>query len=237
MKGNDFIWTDLATFHLLEAQDFYTKAFGWEYSKIDDNYYFAHDGVRNCSGLYRMPEKYESMGMPSFWMSYISVENLEDTLERARTLGGRIEWSNKDASFGHTALIRDPLGAGFTIYEGTAFQSKTEKTPGTLIWNELFVSSFENVEAFYKGVFQWQLEYEGYDRHFIVSNGRRIGGIQQMSNAIKGKHEYWAVYFATNDLAASRKNILEAGGNILYEGEGMHLYADPFGAMFQLKEV
>ncbi len=237
MKSNDFVWTDLSAFDLLEAQEFYKSVFHWEYTKVDENYYVAHNGVRDCSGLYLMPEKFVKMNLPSFWMSYIQVQDVMETVAIAKELGAIIELVDTSSSFERIALIRDPLGAGFTIYEGESFNARTENIPGTLVWNELFVSDFKMVKEFYSGIFNWQFEKEKYDRYSIISEGNKIAAIQQMSNEIKGEHEYWAVFFATKDLSVTRNKILKTGGKILYEGDGIYLYADPHGAMFQLQPV
>ena len=70
-----------------------------------------------------MPEKFQSIRMPSFWMSYIHVQNIEETVRVAKANGAIIEVSPEAAPGGGlVALIRDPAGAGFTCYESLHLQ-------------------------------------------------------------------------------------------------------------------
>ena len=155
--GNKFIWTDLSTFEIALAQEFYSAVFNWDYTKIDANYYYAHNRRNDCSGLYLMPEKLIKMKMPSFWMSYIQVENVLKTIESAKALGGIIELVEIGKTMGDIALIRDLSGAGFMVYDGHDLNSRTKQIPGTMVWNELFVSDFKPGEGFLPGNFQLDL--------------------------------------------------------------------------------
>ena len=64
-----------------------------------------------------------------------------------------LKWWMK-ANLGKVALIRDPQGSGFTVYEGDQLtHTRTLNEPGTLIWNELHVSNAAKVIPFYEGIF------------------------------------------------------------------------------------
>lgn len=57
---------------------------------------------------------------------------------------------------GKIALIRDPQGAGFTIYDGGKLDSRKNKA-GHMLWNELHVSSTSSVIPFYERLFGWTI--------------------------------------------------------------------------------
>jgi len=67
--------------------------------------------------MYTMPEKFQKIGMPSFWMSYIQVSNIEDTVRKAEEHGAIIEISPQAAPGGGLiAGVKAPLmiwAAGF----------------------------------------------------------------------------------------------------------------------------
>ncbi len=235
MTDNNFVWTDLSTFDLEVAKTFYSNVFGWEYFGNGEGYFMAMASNQEASGLYETPEKFRQMNMPSFWMSYIQVENLEQTVKKAKESGGIIELVDTEQQIGKIALIRDPSGAGFTVYEGNQLNARTQNTIGTMVWNDLFVSDASLVIDFYKHIFDWQIVESDYERYLIYnSNQENISAIQQISNEIKGKHEYWAVYFAVANLEETKQKVIANNGKVIYEDSNSVLLGDPFDAMFQV---
>jgi len=175
--------------------------------------------------------------MPSFWMSYIKVADLDYTLQMVKETEGKIELQEDMGSFGKIALVRDPAGAGFTLYEGEQLKGRTASSPNTMIWNELFVSSFEKVKYFYLAILDWKFEKVG-DRNLIKDfENNTIGAVQEISNDVKGNLEYWAVYFGVNDLRKVKNQILRYQGYIAYEYKDELMVFDPYDAMFMVKEV
>ena len=237
MLDHNFVFADLSTDDVGVAQDFYSNVFGWQYT-IDDNYSVAHFQGKETSGLYETPQKFKEMKMPSFWMSYVQVENMEAKVEQARNLGGIVELVDDNRAIGKVALIRDPLGAGFTIYEGNALNSRYDNEENALIWNELFISDFAKVKSFYEGFFNWRLEHEGLGRYFIINaSGKKIGAISEVSNEIKGEKEYWSVFFGVKDVQQTKEKALQNNGSLIYEDGTTTVLADPFGAFFHLTPI
>jgi predicted enzyme related to lactoylglutathione lyase len=237
MIENNFVFADLSTFDEKVATNFYTQVFDWQFH-TDGGYHLAHAKGKEICGLYETPAKFKAMNMPSFWMSYIRVEHVEETVEKARQLGGIIELVDLNQAIGKIALIRDPMGAGFTIYEGTALNSRYEDTANALVWNELFVSDFSRVKLFYEGILQWKFKAKQDNRYVILnSKEKEIGAIQEISNDIKGNKEYWAVYFGVEDIAQAKATVLSNKGTLLYEDESSTMLADPFGAFFYVAPI
>lgn len=236
MKDNNFVFADLSTYDVPTAKQFYSNVFGWKY-QTDGGYSVAHSNSKETSGLYETPQKFKEMGMPSFWMSYIQVKSVDDTVAKAKSLGGIIEVVEEQA-IGKVGLIRDPLGAGFTVYEGNQSNSRFENQPNCMVWNELFISDFAKVEPFYAGIFNWSFEQDTDGRYLILNGGKKaIGAIQELSNDIKGKKEYWSVYFGVSDVASVKRRALENGGKLLYEDENLTVLSDPFDAFFHIVQV
>ena len=156
MKENKFIWADLSSYQPKKIKSFYEAVFGWKY--FGDEYSIAYKKNKEIVGLYQTPTKFQKIKMPSFWMSYIQVDNVIETVERAKVLGGIIELVDTENPIGKVALIRDTLGAGFTIYEGSQLNSRTKSEEDTLIFNELHVSDLQKATTFYQGLFNWNLK-------------------------------------------------------------------------------
>lgn len=163
MTANHFIWTDLSTFDVATAQADYAALFGWRYDQtfdqsISDSYHMAMQGDAPAAGLFQMPEFFQKIKMPSFWMSYVHVENLEDTLAQARQFDGAIVEIEPTAFDGESriALLRDPAGAGFTLYEGPEMGGAADVCDR--IWHGGDVTQ---VRAFYETLFGWVVQAAG----------------------------------------------------------------------------
>ncbi|MEO0731691.1 MAG: VOC family protein [Bacteroidota bacterium] len=239
MATNNIIYADLSTYVPKETMTFYERVFGWMFYEKDSNYFAYLDG-RLVAGLYETPEKFKQMRMPHFWMSYVQVNDITGVVAKARDLGGIIEMERTIAAFGRVALIRDPQGAGFTVYEGENLQpTRTKNEANTLVWNELHVSNAQNVIPFYEGVFAWTLRQQD-SSHFAIYQGKDqyIGDIWEIPNDYKGKYEYWICTFGVSNLRATQDKILENGGSIVADEVEKVLFTDNSNqAFFYVQEV
>lgn len=241
-----FIWSDLSTFDIESTKVFYKHCFSWNYHELDNSYIVCEVDNNPSSGIYTMPDKFQSIGMPSFWMSYIKVQDIQQTVNDAKEFGAIVEIQPQAAPGGGLiALIRDPAGAGFTCYEGEGLDDNRKSGSfGCTVWNELHVSDISKIESFYTHVFGWSIKPSSdIDRYLIyssVNDTEAIAGIQVTSNSVKGDKEYWGVYFCVNSLATMSKNIKQNGGKIVAEqplgNQPAVLAYDPQGAAFYITE-
>lgn len=239
MVLNNPIFSDLSTYNPEETIPFYENVFGWTYYH-SYGYYTAYLNSKEVAGLYQTPDKFKQMRMPHFWMTYIAVNNVDTTVEKARTLGGIIEMTETIPGYGKVALIRDPKGAGFTVYEGDKLKNtRTTNVPNTLVWNELHVSDIPKVIPFYEGIFNWSFEINKHEiAHVFNHNHEHVTDILEIPNEMKGKYEYWISSFGVEDLKESQKKILENGGTLIFNEGHRILFADNSGqAFFYITEL
>lgn len=233
--SGQFLWADLSTFHLRRTARFYQDLMGWQLSGPE--YRIAQVGSHPTAAIYSMPDQFVAIGMPSFWMSYIAENDIDAVTELARANGGRVEVGPEDFDGGgRFALIRDPLGAGFTVYEGSALD-EAYLGRGGRVGHALFVSDAGAVMPFYKTLFGWTFAAEDHGRFRISSDGRALAFLHEIPDeAIRGKEQYWGVLFDAPDVAASR--ITEMGGRVVSEIElpegTATLVSDPDGGHFFL---
>lgn len=237
MLKNDFVWTDLSTFDLDRSITFYSQVFDWNYQSTDSIYYTAQTDGKEVSGLYLMPEKFQKFNLPSFWMSYINVTDIDSVIKTAKQYGGKVEMVDKENIIGQIALIRDPLGSGFTVYEGDYLNARSSGHESSYHKSELIVSDISKVKSFYENLFDWTIR-EVSKTHCRIYNGssNHIAEIIEVPNSIKGKDEYWGVYFYTDDLNLAICKVLENGGSIVHEEKHSVLCKDPFGAAFNITD-
>lgn len=236
-QHGQFIWADLSSYHPAKTRPFYTEVLGWQFE--GDDYSIGLTGGRPVAGLYQMPEKFVDMGMPSFWMSYIQVDDVTVTTQRAADTGAIVEIGPSDfANGGRYALIRDPLGAGFTVYEGPDMTGTTEGA-GSRFAHALFVSDAAKVMPFYEGLFGWHFApLTGDSWEITTSTGSTGAHLYEVPDpAVRGKEQYWAVIF--NGDAGTAARATAKGGQViaeipLHQGKAV-VIADPDGGTFMVR--
>ncbi|MEM7010409.1 MAG: VOC family protein [Verrucomicrobiota bacterium] len=232
---SDFVWTDLSTYDLRGSTRFYSKVFGWKTwdlgrfkASADDqfgmgqvSYQIAALGNDPVAGIFDMPPFFQKIKMPPFWMSYLAVDHLDEVVARARSIEGAIvDVEPTPFSEGRMALIRDPLGAGFTVYDGPSIDSKGDGSQnGRMIWNELITASIAKVETFYEEVLGLRLvrddSYEGERVKVHNAEGKEIAGIQEVDESIRTQKVYWLPFFSVESLSIFETKLQAANGRIV----------------------
>lgn len=108
-----FCWNELMTTDPAKARDFYKKLVGWS---IADSgmpgmkYEMLKAGEKPVGGLMKVPE--EAKGMPSQWMAYITVDDVDACAAKVKSLGGKVLQGPQDIpTVGRFVMIQDPTGA------------------------------------------------------------------------------------------------------------------------------
>jgi uncharacterized protein len=119
-KVSEFCWNELATSNVTAAKKFYGEVFGWEFSDHemgDMTYTMIKCNNKEFAGIWSIPKDKEKE-IPPHWMAYILVENLEQSLEKAKKNNATIMKSPTNAGdLGRFAIIQDPTGAHFAIWQ------------------------------------------------------------------------------------------------------------------------
>lgn len=233
MAHGDFIWCDLSAYKPGRATAFYSAVMGWRWSDVNGQR-VALNGTVPVAAVYQMPAKFMSMGMPSFWMTYIAVDDVAATVEQAQSLGGKVELGPEEfPGGGRYALIRDPLGAGFTVLEGEA-GTEASSAPGARAGHALFVSDASAIIPFYEALFGWSFGAASEGVCGVYRDRELLFHCHEVPDpAIRGKEEFWAVLFSAHGSASA---ITKHGGGLMTDldlPEGPAVLAhDPDGAAF-----
>lgn len=120
VKPGEFCWNELMTPNVEASKAFYSSLFGWEIQEHDMGhmtYTTLKNGDKDVGGMMSIPKEHEK-DMPPHWMSYIYVEDLDTTVEKAKSLGATIKQPPTDISdFGRLAVLQDPTGAHIALWQ------------------------------------------------------------------------------------------------------------------------
>ncbi len=225
MKNGKFIWADLSTYDTGSSTNFYKSVFGWELHNTE-GYYLATIDEKSIAGIYETPSFFQKIKMPHFWMSYFQVESTAQAVERAKESVGIIEIENANFYEGNIALIRDPQGAGFTIYDGNQLDFGIADRSACVVSTELQVSDLSEVIPFYTSLFGWDLKrIDAYTYRVNTDHTHQIT-IRQVDNNTKGKYEYWVTTILVNDLTSTCNLIEKNGGLIISKEENRYMMTD-----------
>ena len=242
MTIRHFNWTDLSTYDTTTARDDYTTFFGWNYQN-DGGYYFALSRGQEIAALFLMPDRLAKINMPSFWMSYIHVGNVDDAVRKAKHHDGVVVEVEPEA-FGNEAriaLVRDPSGAGFTLYEGPELTPEPQGF-GCVECRFHHSSDINVVKDFYIDLFEWQFDvveeqpWPSCDARY--SNGTTVARFEEVPEDIRGKYNYWMPCFRVESTGKLVQLITSRGGELLTEfPDNRIMVADRQGAHFMLRST
>jgi predicted enzyme related to lactoylglutathione lyase len=99
------------------AQRFYGELFGWSFDKVSDEppYWGIHRGDRLNGGMMPLPP---GAPMPSHWLVYFGIDDLDAAAERIGSSGGAVMVEATEVPAGRFVVARDPQGAIFALFEG-----------------------------------------------------------------------------------------------------------------------
>jgi predicted enzyme related to lactoylglutathione lyase len=116
-----FGWADLSVENASEIRDFYSSVVGYTFSGIDMGGYddfcmnSPDDGLTKAGICHA---KGENKNLPSMWLIYFYVADLNASLEKLKEKGGEIISGPKSYGNGSFyAVIKDPAGACCALFE------------------------------------------------------------------------------------------------------------------------
>jgi hypothetical protein len=115
--AGNWVWAELWTDDLSAADKFYSEVVGYERSETDvagQPYpLFEIDGEPRA-GIHEI----ENKAVDPTWAPYLAVEDVAATVKKAKSLGGRVLLEpNPDIRGGRVALLSDPSGGAFFIFQ------------------------------------------------------------------------------------------------------------------------
>jgi len=115
--ANTFVHNELNTTDVAKAKSFYGKLFDWQLEDVpmsDGSYTMIRIGEGTGGGIMANPVP----GAPSFWLSYVLVDDIEAATKKAKALGGTVMAEVTEVmGMGWISVIVDPTGAALGMWK------------------------------------------------------------------------------------------------------------------------
>jgi uncharacterized protein len=222
------VWHDHNTTDLESAKRFYGELFAWSI-KSEGQWHFIYSGndQQHFGTINKLDAKHN---IPSHWVPYIAVENIDAAIGAATKAGGKIQMGKTAAGkTGHFSYVADPQGAVFALWqygpEGNGPKAELDGPPplGHFCWDELLTSDPDAAEKFYKSVIGFQtqhmempgMRYTLWERNVMRPDGkpRQGGGMMKMPPGVP--HPFWLSYVYVSDCDQSAEKAKKLGAQIM----------------------
>ena len=235
-------WVDHATKDAEASNAFYGALFGWEADDQGEemgHYTLMRKDGKTVAG--NMPAMGE--GQPSVWMTYVSVNSADATVELAKKAGAMVFVEPMDVSdIGRMAVFADPAGAAIGVWQPKSFNgAELANEAGAFAWNELNTRDLPASKAFYTEVFGWEpnaLDMGGMSYTEWKLGDNTVAGMMTMPDMVPAEvPSHWLVYFGVDDTDATVAKATELGASILVPPTDIPpgrfaVLSDPDGAGF-----
>lgn len=250
-----FCWYDLMSTDPAGSQEFYGALFGWRIEPTDLSsgtgemtYNMLFMGDMPVGGIVPLDEK---EGLPTHWIPYIAVDDINAFCEEVGTKGGKVCVPPMDIGLGTFAVVNDPQGAFFSPWQGKEPlpAAPPKGTAGVFCWNECMTTDAAGGADFYPGLLNWRVESLEMEvggmtvayRTFIRDDGHHAG-ILEFPPAVQasGAKPHWLSYVTVDDVDASTARAAELGATVLVPCTDLPMTGrfsvirDPQGGMLSL---
>lgn len=235
-------WVEVGTADVAGSGEFYSALFGWTVASDAGAEAGGYTLVSLRDTLVGALSPLYAPGQAVAWNVAFAVLDADATAARAAEEGGRVLMAPTDLfDSGRFAVLRDPAGAMFSIWQPRTFQGfGLWDEPGAACWTELATRAVATVSAFYQALLGWSISDDAYPH--LSAGGREFGGVRDLRAA--GVPEdvpaHWLVSFKAQDTAAKAQEAVGLGAELLaapFPVPGTGRFAvlrDPQGAVFAL---
>ncbi len=242
-----FVWYEHLAADVPQAIAFYGEVVGWKTEPFGQGGYTMWVGSQGpLGGVMQLTPELARAGVPPHWMAHVQVGDVDATVRRAVSLGGKAVHEPTDIpTVGRFAIVADPQGAALSVFRPSqAMPPHDLSKDGEFCWNELLSSDGAAGARFYTELLGWKILEEmdmgpmGKYRIFGLGD-RRLGG---MMTAPGPMPPAWLCYASTGDLEAAMARATRRGGKVLngpmdVPGGRIAQLVDPQGAAFALHEA
>lgn len=240
-----FVWRDLMTSNKDAAAAFYEALFGWTTQQVPmggaGEYTMLSIGETSFGGMNTLDA---SHGMPSHWMDYLTVDDVDAACATVEANGGKIAVPAFDLpNIGRTAVIQDPGGAHIHLFRSNtpgATPLQTAPADFHFCWSQLLTDDPGKVLDFYRTLVGWTIEPMGGDQYVCKVGEVPVGSIMKKPAEADQAPPHWMDYVTVPDVDDYLAKAVELGATTYVPpmdlpGMGRFaVFADPTGASIAL---
>lgn len=197
-------WLDLRVPDVEVEKEYYGRVFGWTFS----------DSELGTMCLLRGEPVAGIRQGDGGWTVHLATDDCDATAKAVTAAGGTVAEEPHDVGdLGRAALVTDPTGAVFGLWQGRAFAGcRLVNEPDTLVRNDLVTGDPATARVFYPAVFGFTLDGNAdlpeYDFSFLRrQDGHEVGGIM----GLPGAGSVWNTCFEVADTDAT---LAKAGADV-----------------------
>ena len=242
-----FLWQDLVTTDARAARQFYGALLGWEFGESTRDgrpYLIARTAAGPGGGLVDIRAVKDAA---SQWVSYVTVADLEGTVQQLQTGGGKVIVPPTTARVGRASVVVDPQGAALGLLQPSQAVPAGRTTPikAHFFWREYLAQDAPKAMAFYKSLL-------GYDaastdsrlglEYFVLRRDNPRAGLLQIPATANQVKPNWLPYILVDDPPALAAKVAGLGGRVLLEPSAerrnntLAIVADPTGGVVALQK-
>lgn len=220
-RHGKFVWADLVTDDAKKAQEFYSQLFSWKFEQIGDYAIASVDG-RPIGGLFQMARPKDRASNPR-WIGFISVENVQATVNTVTGAGGRVLLQPRTVSKrGDQAIYADSEGAVFGVMKSSQGDPEDYLAePGEWIWIQLLSRKASAATEFYSKLAGYESvsvpAEDGSERFLLVSKGYARAAVRNISASFPEIQPTWLPFVRVKSLSETVAATRKLGGKVLLE--------------------
>ncbi|HEX8067957.1 MAG TPA: VOC family protein [Thermoleophilaceae bacterium] len=224
--------------------------FRWDFDDVPvgdgGTYTMLRVGGAEVGALMAQQEQERAQGVPPHWNNYVTVEDVDASAERARSLGGTVLAEPFDVmDAGRMAVVQDPTGGVLSMWQPNRMIGAARvNEPGCLTWNDLNTRDTESAKRFYGELFGWTAEpidAPNVDYTVWRNGDRSNGGMFGITEEMGEMPTFWMPYFAVESLDEALVRVKDGGGTVASGPMNVPtgrvaVVQDPQGAAFAMFE-
>lgn len=214
-----FVWFEYVSQDARKAQGFFGELFGWSTKNVpmpDGDYTMiaAPDG-KTIGGYFAAPDP---KAAKASWLPYLQVQSAKDSAAQVKKLGGSImKEPFKVGDFATMAVVADPLGAGFALWQPAKVEDPGKPGVGHFVWNELPSKDPAASVAFYSKIGGFtvnKMEMPGMGTYNVLeADGQGRAGI--MPQPMPEAPHLWLPYVQVASADQTAEKAKRLGANVV----------------------
>ena len=213
-----FVRFELVTHEPHKAAQFYQELLQWNAQSADadadaDAVYNIYNNGRFLGRI----RKFDVVRkLPQGWVSWISVESVDEVIRDVKVNGGRLVESERQVLHERRALVAGPTGGTFGIVRADGGDDPEDHPrQGDWFWSQLWTRDFDTALAFYTVVGSYtSVEYRfGHLRYRVLE----VDGVPRAAivKAPSGRASRWLPFVQVADVDETVRRAKELRANVI----------------------